>query len=141
MQFVCDAPNKTWFRIETKAEAALESRDMKHAVEKYYLQAYELAAASYVPPKTARTIERNIGLKAHIQRTMPWFLTLRDKEGKALVTAMLASGGKDDKSFRPIVVGFDNTDPFKEHGEAIRKLGQHLGLKLDAERCYPYRRG
>jgi hypothetical protein len=34
MQFVCDAPPKTWFRIETEGEAALESRAMDHAVEK-----------------------------------------------------------------------------------------------------------
>jgi hypothetical protein len=34
MRYVCDAPNgKTWFRIETEAEAATESETMRHAVE------------------------------------------------------------------------------------------------------------
>jgi len=140
MQFVCDAPPYTWFRIETKAEAALESRDMDHAVEKYFIQAHALAAASYVPPKSARPIERNIGLKAHIQRSMPWFLTLRDREGKALVTAMLPSGGKEERGFRPIIVGFANADPYKEHAAAIRTLANHFGLTLDPDRCFPYRR-
>jgi len=44
MQYVCDAPPKTWFRIETEGEATLESRTMSHAVEKYFKQAYEQAA-------------------------------------------------------------------------------------------------
>ena len=40
MQYVCDAAPKTWFLFETEGEAALESRAMDHAVEKYFLQAY-----------------------------------------------------------------------------------------------------
>ena len=33
MRYVCDAPGSTtWFQIETKAEAALESHAMSHAV-------------------------------------------------------------------------------------------------------------
>lgn len=140
MQFVCDAPPNAWFRIETATEAAFESRDMNHAVEKHFKQAYEEAATSYMPPP-GRVIEQNIGLKAHIQRVMPLFLTLRDGEGKALVTAMLPPQGKDDRSFRPIIVGAGNSDPFIDYGEAIRILGEHFGLTLDRVRCYPYRRG
>jgi hypothetical protein len=140
MQYVCEVPPNTWFRIETEAEAARESRDMNHAVEKYFKQAYEMAARAYVPPKSGHAFERNIGLKAHIQRTMPMFLTLRDGEGKALVTAMLPPAGQDDKSFKPIIVGHENSDPYPEHGEAIAKLGAHFGLVLDPARCFPYRR-
>jgi len=140
MQYVCDAPPKTWFRIETEAEAALETRDMDHAVEKYFLQAYEHAAKCYVPPRSAHYIEQNIGLKAHIQRVMPIFLTLRDGEGKALATAMLPPAGQDERTFKPIIVGSGNSDPYPEHGDAIRKLGEHFGFKLDPLRCYPYRR-
>ena len=95
---------------------------MNHAVEKYFKQAYEQAAKTYVPPRSAHYIEQNIGLKAHVQRVMPLFLTLRDAEGKALVTAMLPPRGKDERSFKPIIVGFDNTDPYPEHGDAIRQL-------------------
>jgi hypothetical protein len=139
MQFVCDAVTGTWFRFETEGEACLESRAMGHAVERYFRQAHEQAAKSYVPPP-GRGFEQKIGLKAHIQRAMPLFLTLRDKEGKALVTAMLPPGGKDDKAFRPIIVGRENTDPYPEYGEAIRKLGDHFGLSLERDRCFPYRR-
>jgi hypothetical protein len=48
MQDVCDGlDGKTWFRIETEGEAALESDLMGHAVENYFRQAREHAAASY----------------------------------------------------------------------------------------------
>ena len=87
MRYVCDAPvTGAWFRIETQGEAALESQAMNHAVEKHFTQAQEHAATSYVPP-AGPFIERDIGLKAHIGRVMPIFLTLRDGEGNALVTA------------------------------------------------------
>ena len=97
MQYVCDAPPKTWFRIETEGEAALESRAMDHAVDRYFRQAYQQATETYVPPRSAHYIEQNIGLKAHVQRVMPIFLTLRDGEGTALVTAMLPPAGKDER--------------------------------------------
>lgn len=140
MQFILDVPPKTWFRIETQGEATLESRLMGHAVEKYFEQAHEDAVASYVPPANRRYIEQNIGLRGHIARTMPRFLTLRDGEGNGLATAMLPPDGESEHEFRPIIVGPENGDPFPEHGEAISALGAHLGLKLDAMRCYPYRR-
>jgi hypothetical protein len=140
MQYVCECPPKTWFRMETEAEAYQESQAMEHAVEKYFRQAREEATAAYVPP-AGRVIEQNIGLKDHIRRVMPIFLTLRDNEGSALATAMLPPAGEDERSFRPIVVGPGNTDPYPEHGEAIRALARHYGLTLDPARCYPYRRG
>ena len=141
MQYVCDAPPRTWFRIETEAEATLEARAMNHAVDKYFRQFQEQAVKSYVPPKSGLFIESSIGRKAHVQKVMPLFLTLRDNEGKALATAMLPAGGKDDKSFKPIIVGPANADPYPEHGDAIAKLGRHYGLTLDVARCFPYRRG
>ena len=140
MQYVCDAGTKTWFRFETEQEAALESRAMSHAVEKYFKQAQDEAVRIYVPPKSAQYIEQNIGLKAHLQKAMPRFLTLRDAEGNALVTAMLPPEGEDEKSFRPIIVGAENTDPYAEHAEAIQALAKHYGFTLDPVRCYPYRR-
>ena len=82
MRFVCDAPSgQTWFQIETEAEAALESHLMNHAVEKHFRQAREQAVMTYVPP-SGSYIEQNIGLKAHLERVMPVFLTLRNQEGK-----------------------------------------------------------
>ena len=141
MQFVCDAPPNTWFRLETEAEAQVEAKAMNHAVDKYFRQARELAIKSYVPPQDGLYIEQNIGLKSHIQRTMPLFATLRDREGKPLVTAMLPPGGRDDRMFRPIVVGEGNGDPYAAYGQAIKMLGDHFNLTLDPARCYPYRRG
>lgn len=140
MEYVCDAPPYTWFRITTDAEATQESKAMDHAVEKYFRQMQERAAASYVPPRTGLYVEQSIGRKDHIKRTMPLFLTLRDREGKALVTAMLPPRGRDDSSFRPIVVGKSNADPYPEYADAIEALATHFSMTLDPDRCYPYRR-
>lgn len=140
MRYVCDGPGeKTWFRIETEAEAASESDSMRHAVEKFFRKEQEKATQTFQPLSKVN-FEREIGLKAHIQREMPLFLTLRDDEGNPLATAMLPPGGQDDRTFRPIIVGLANSDPYVEHAEAIRALGQHFGLALERARCYPYRR-
>ena len=141
MKYVCDAPDgRTWFRLETEAEAAAESQLMDHAVEKHFREARARAAASFVPA-SARYIEQEIGRNAHIQREMPLFLTLRDGEGNGLATAMLPPRGEPDRAFRCIVVGHANSDPYPEHGDAIEALGDHFGFELDRARCYPYRRG
>lgn len=139
MQYICDAPGSTtWFLIETEGEATLESDAMSHAVEKHFHQAWAAAEQSYRSASSS-FVERNIGLKAHVQRVMPLFLTLRDAEGQALATAMLPPGGRPEPSFRIIIVGPENRDPYLEHDEAIAKLGEHFGLTLDRARCYPYR--
>lgn len=140
MKYICDAPGRrTWFRIETEYEAAQESALMEHAVEKYFCRERQIAARSFRPASTV-FIEQNIGLEAHIQREMPLFLTLRDREGNGLATAMLPSRGQDDEDFRIIIVGQGNSDPYVEHADAIAALGAHFGLMLDRDRCYPYRR-
>lgn len=140
MQYVCDAPDgKTWFRMETEGEAAAESQAMDHAVEKYFRQEKAKATDTFKPASSA-VIEQNIGLNAHIQRTMPLFLTLRDSEGTGHATAMLAAGGRDDPSFRIIIVGKANSDPYPAHEAAISALGKHFGLSLDYARCFPYAR-
>ena len=141
MKYVCDAPGgRTWFRLETEAEAAKESQLMNHAVEKYFRQEEAKAHASFTPA-SQRFIEQEIGRKAHVQRAMPWFLTLREGDGTPLATAMLPPGGQEDPGFRIIIVGSGNADPYHEHGESIEALGAHLGLELDRVRCYPYQRG
>jgi hypothetical protein len=140
MRYVCDAPGgKTWFRLETDAEATDESLAMHHAVEKFFRQEQAKAQRSFTPPSRS-FIEQEIGLRAHLLRTMPLFVTLRNDEGKPLVTAMLPPGGQDDRAFRSIVVGSSNGDPYGEHAEAIRALADHFGLDLDRAHCYPYRR-
>lgn len=138
MRYICDAPgDKTWFRLETVEEAAAKSLAMHHAVEKHFCREMEKAKRSYQP--ASRTfVEQEIGLKAHIQRAMPLFLTLRNAEGAALVTAMLPAGGKEDTAFRMIIVGPDNGDPYPEQGPAIEALGRHFGLSLERSRCFPY---
>ena len=142
MKFVCDAPDgKTWFRIESEAEAILESDVMRHAVAKYFCQEREQAVAAYEPPPGGSLFEQEIGLEPHVQRTMARFLTLRDADGNGLATAMLPPDGAAPASFRPIIVGVANADPYPAHGEAIRALADHAGMKLDRDRCFPYRRG
>jgi hypothetical protein len=55
---------------------------------KHFRQAAEKATKTF-KPNSCILFEQEIGLKGHIQREMPLFLTLRDGEGNALVTAML----------------------------------------------------
>lgn len=138
MKFVCDAPGgKTWFQMETEAEANAEARDMRHAVDQYFARAEEQARASYAPAD-ALGIERDIGLKAHIARSMPLFLTLRADDGEALATAMLPPEGRPERHFRVIIVGPGNADPYPDHGDAIAILGAHFGMDLPRDRCFPY---
>ena len=141
MQFVCDGPNGTWFRMETEGEASKESQLMNHAVEKHFRRAAEEAEKTFVPPTSKWAFEQKIRLKSHVQKVMPIFVTLRDREGAGLATAMLSPAGEDETSFRPIVVGPANADPYPKHGEDIKVLARHYGLTLDPARCYPYRRG
>jgi hypothetical protein len=139
MEYACDAPgNRTWFRIVTEAEAARESREMAHAVEKYFRREWDKAAAAY-RPATSVFIEQSIGLADHIRRTMPLFLTLRDMDGTALVTAMLPRPGTTERGLSAIVVGPANADPYPDHADAIEALARHYNLALDRARCYPYR--
>ena len=141
MKYVCDAPRgRTWFRIENENEAAAESELMQHAVEKFYLRERERSRQSYKPTSSIY-IEQEIGLKAHLERDMPLFLTLRDQDGDGLVTAMLPPGGREERGFRVIVVGRANRDPYPDHGDAIQALARHYGLDLDRARCYPYVNG
>ncbi len=52
---------------------------------------------------------------------------------------MLSPLHKADPTFRQVIVGFGNSDPYPQHGEAIRALGEHFGLAVERARCYPYR--
>lgn len=140
MRFICDAAaGRTWFQIETEAEAAQESELMRHAVEKHFRRAYEEASQSYSPVGIPY-IEQDIRRASHIKRVMPMFLTLRDGEGRALVTAMLPATKQNDPTSRPVIVGQGNSDPYPEHDNAIDALARHFGIMLDRARCYPYRR-
>jgi hypothetical protein len=136
MKYVCDAPKKrTWFRIETDAEAETETRLMRHAVEKHFRREMARARENYTP---GPGLERDIGLKAHLARTSPLFLTLRADDGEPLATAMLPPGGKADPEFRIIIVGPENADPYASYADAIAALTKHFTLPLPRERCYPY---
>jgi hypothetical protein len=138
MKYICDAPRGlTWFRIETELEAAAESEVMRHAVEKHFLRAKEKASETFAPISTV-FFEQEIGREAHIQREMPLFLTLRADDGAGLVTAMVPPRGESDPSFRSIIVGIANADPYADHEDAIDALAQHFGLSLERSRCYPY---
>src|SRR2546423_10340470 len=140
MQYVCDAPDgKTWFRIETEGEAVHESRLMSHTVEKYFRRDREKAVQSWRPERP-NAIERDIGLEAHVQREMPLFLTLRDREGNALTTAMLPPGGKDRGGVRVIIVAAPKAHPHSAQDAAIAALRAHFGLTHGRHPCFPYGR-
>jgi hypothetical protein len=136
MKFVCDAPGgKAWFRIEGEAEAEAEAQLMRHAVDKYFTRALEEARESYQP---GAGLERDIGLKAHIARTMPRFLTLRAADGEGLATAMLPPEQEPPRDFRIIIVGPANADPYPAQGDSIAALGEHFRIKLPRSECFPY---
>jgi hypothetical protein len=139
MQFVCDALNgRTWFRLETEAEAEAESSQMRHAVDKYFRRAEAAARETYRAPPGAPTFEQAIGLKDHIARATPLFLTLRADDGEALATAMLPPQGRNQAAFKTIIVGPENADPYPEHADAIAALARHFKLELKREECFPY---
>lgn len=139
MDYICDAPDgKTWFRLKTQDEAEQESEGLKHAVGKHFRRERETASKSFKPASSV-SFESNIGLEAHIQNEMPLFLTLRDGEGKGLVTAMLPPGGRNTSTSKIMIVGPENSDPYPDHEAAIKALGTHFDLSLDRETCFPYK--
>lgn len=140
MLFICDTlDKKSWFRIETEAEADQESVLMDHGVDKHFRRARECSIRTYQPTSSI-FIEQNIGLEAHVAEDMPLFLTLRDCDGNGLATAMLPPGVKEKAGFKKIIVGPGNSDPFLDHKSAIDALGQHFDINVDKESCYPYSR-
>ena len=139
MQYLCDAPGaKTWFRLETEAEAEAEAALMRHAVDKYFRRHLAAAKESYSAPAGAAAFERDIGLKRHIETTMPLYLTLRADDGEGLATAMLPPQGRNQVNFRIIIVGPENADPYVTQAGAIAALEAKFGLALKREDCFPY---
>ena len=139
MRYVGEAPGgATWFRIETEAEAEAEAALMRHAVDKYFRRYEASARESYRAPKGAPSFEQEIGLKDHIAKAMPLFVTLRADDGAPLATAMLPPGGHEQPGFRIVIVGPENGDPYIAHGRAIEALARHVHLNLPREACYPY---
>ena len=112
---------------------------MRHAVEKHFRRERERAAESFQPVSTV-FIEQDIGKESHIQRTMPLFLTLRDEDGRSLVTAMLPPGGRRDPDFACIIVGPGNADPYAGAWRRHPGAGRAFRHALERSRCYPYRR-
>jgi hypothetical protein len=140
MKYVCDASGgRTWFRLETEAEAEAEAALMRHGVDKHFRRFEAAAREAYRAPASARSFEQAIGLKDFIARTMPLFLTLRADDGAGLATAMLPPGGRNQVNFKIVIVGPDNSDPYLAHGDAIVVLGRHFGLELKRDDCFPYK--
>jgi hypothetical protein len=139
MRYVCDAPDgATWFRLETETEAEAEAAIMHHAVDKYFRRAEAAARETYRAPKGTASFEQAIGLKDHIAKVMPLFLTLRSADGEGLATAMLPPQGRNQVSFKIIIVGSENADPYEDQEPAIEALAQHFGIELPREECFPY---
>lgn len=139
MRYVCDAPGgATWFRLETEAEAESEAALMRHSVDKYFRRHEGAARESYRAPQGSANFEQAIGLKDHIARSMPLFLTLRADDGAGLATAMLPPQGRNQAAFKIVIVGPENSDPYEANAPAIASLARHFGLELEREDCFPY---
>ena len=131
MEYVCDAPGrKTWFRIESENEALVESETMRNSIEIQYESARRDAIRKYLPSPRLQSFERDIGLKAHLQRTMPMFLTLRDREGTPLANATLPPCGEYDGSYTGRVIGPNGTDALVSQADAVGALERHFGLAI-----------
>ena len=100
---------------------------MQHAVEKHFRQAREHAKMSYVPP-SGSYIEQDIGLKAHLQRVMPVFLTLRDQDGNGLATAMLPPASQDVRSVRPVSSGLETVTHTRSMGRRSGRSASTSGV-------------
>jgi hypothetical protein len=138
MKYICDAPGgRTWFRIEAEEEARQESALMQHSLQRHFLAERDKARQSFRPQSNV-SFEQEIGLKAHLQREMPLFLTLRDEDGTPLVTAMLPPAGQQPRPGKPVILGRGNTDPYIRYASSILALARHLRMTLDRARCYPY---
>lgn len=143
MQYVCNAPGgKTWFRIESGEEALLEQDALKNSVDVQFENARRTAVQKYQPAPRLHHFERDIGLKAHLMRTMPMFLTLRDREGAPLANAMLPPCGRDDGSYACKIVGPGGSDALSSHPDAAEALATHFGLSIreqvaEHHFCYP----
>ncbi len=139
MRYVCDAPGgATWFRLETEAEAEAEAALLRHSVDKYFRRFEAAARESYRAPPGTPTFEQSIGLKDHVAKAMPLFLTLRADDGTGLATAMLPPEGRNQANFRTIIVGPENGDPYVLYEKAIEALAAHYGLELKRDDCFPY---
>ena len=131
MLYVCDAPDRTvWFRIETESEAFFESLSTQGAVAVFFGAEHSRAISSYRPHPGLPFIERDIGLEAHIQRKMPLFLTLRDREGTVLATAILPPGGKENAGYPVFVWGAAGVDPYESHAKALEILEKRFGVAI-----------
>ena len=138
MKYVCDAPGGSiWLRIESEEEAAAESAQMQHSMERHFRAEMDRARQSFRPPSSV-FFEQEIGLKGHLQKEMALFLSLRDDSGTPRVTAMVPQTRDPQRQLRPIILGHANTDPYVKHADAIHALAKHLQLTLDRARCYPY---
>lgn len=139
MRFVCNAPGgATWFQLETEAEAEAEAALMRHAVDKHFRRFSAAAHESYRAPPGTATFEQSIGLKAHVARSMPLFLTLRADDGEGLASAMLPPLGRNQANFAIVIVGPLNSDPYAAHAAAISALAAHFNIDLLREACFPY---
>jgi hypothetical protein len=130
MRFVCDAAGrKTWFGIETEAEAARESELMRHAVEKHFRRAHEQASQAYRPRAGGPSFEQDIGRAGAHPPGHAGVPDAADGDGDALATRdapASAGGGADNLVCSPMVVGPGNADPTRSTG---RPYGTSAGIR------------
>jgi len=108
----------------------LESEVMKVRIDTEFRNERDRATRSYRPHPRLQSIERDIGLNAHVLRVMPIFLTLRDREGTALANAVLPPEDKSRGVDHSVVVGPDYANPFASQSDAIKALEQHYDISL-----------
>jgi hypothetical protein len=127
-------PPKTWFRIETEAEAFQNRRPWtmrwryfnRPGAGRCRLRSTGRAPRHRAEHRPERTSER-----------VPIFSPCATTRA-TLATAMLPPTGQTEREFRPCCG--TQPDPIRVY-RGHQALGKHCGLTLDPVRCFPYRRG
>ena len=128
------------FASRPRPRRSPNSETMRHAVEKYFRKEQDKATQSFRPISKVY-FEQEIGLKAHIQREMPLFLTLRD-DGRhaARYRDAAARAGATTAAFARSSSGPAMPIPIRSRAMRFARSAQHYGMTLERARCYPYRR-
>ena len=140
MKYICDAPDgKTWFRLETEIDAEQESSLMDHCVVERFRRE-RARAIQNCRRQSTMSVGQDVGLERQVRVKMPIFLTLRDRAGAALVTAVLAHGTYEEPGAAFLIVGKGNSDPYPDHSAAIeastgRAASRSLEVALTGSPC------
>lgn len=134
MQIVLALPDgTTWHLLETQQECDQEGVVMHHHISMAFRMESLKVRAEYresiIPEFQTQDAEERYEFR---HRSL--FFSLRNAEGKSLVSGMLPRGTAVGD---PVFVAYSNYDPYVEHEVAIVELGKLYGFDLSCGQAYP----